>query len=574
MSEPDAPLLPVEDFPDPDDAFLFPRLSERQLEQVARFAERRRFEPGDVLFEQGQRDAPFYVLEEGSVDFFDRRPAGDRYFAKAKAGTFIGDTSIFTGEPTIAACLAAEPCRILAMDRPTLQRMVAQFPEVGDLLLRTMMARRAWLEDHDYGTLQLIGSRWSQETFRLRDFLNRNQVPFRWFAPEGDEESRGLLEQLRVPDEEMPVLIVAGRVLRRPTVAKVADALGLLPMLRGLVDEPYDLIVVGAGPAGLAAAVYGASEGLATLVLDADSPGGQAGTSSKIENYLGFATGISGGELARQAVLQARKFGAVLSNPRPVVALHCEGNFKELELEDGVRVRARTVVLATGAEYRKLDAENLGRFEGSGVYYAAGTPEALQCREEDVLIVGGGNSAGQAAMFMSEHARRVYLVIRGDALTKSMSQYLVNRIEQSPAIEVLTRSQVTAVHGDDKLEAVTLTRPDGKRQVPVSAIFTMIGAVPRTAWLAANDCVALDKNGFMLTGSSSHRVSGTGGAFKQRWPLEREPFFLETTQPGVFAVGDVRAGSVKRVASAVGEGSMAVALVHEVLAEEKQSHRR
>jgi len=551
----------VSDFSDGTDEILSPRLTPRQLSEIARFARAREFAPGEMLFEHGQPEAPFFVIEEGEVGFLDRRADGDRYFAKVSAGTFVGDISMFTGEPTIAACLAATPCRVLEMDRATLQRLVAQFPDVGDLLLRTMMARRAWLENHDYGSLQLIGSRWSRDTFRLRDFLTRNQVPFRWHDPATDEDSRVLLDSLSVTEDQTPVIIAAGKVFRRPQVADVASALGLLPALRGAQDPPYDLVVVGAGPGGLAAAVYGASEGLRTLVLDADSPGGQAGTSSKIENYLGFAAGISGNELARQAVLQARKFGATFSNPLAVETMAERDGVKTLSLSDGSEIRARAVVLAMGAEYRRLDALDIERYEGSGIYYAAGASEAVQCSGEEVIVVGGGNSAGQAAMFMSGYARKVHVVIRGDDLSHSMSQYLIERIEQSPNVQVLTRTKVAAVHGDGRLSQVTLIGPEGSFCVDASAVFVMIGAVPRTQWIARLGCVGLDGNGFVLTGGGRH-----GEAFDDLWRLERDPYFLETTCPGVFAVGDVRSGSVKRVASAVGEGSMAVKFVHEVFA--------
>lgn len=564
MSEPEL-YLPADNVADPDDLTLFPQFSQAQLVQIERLAERCEFAAGQVLFEQGDPELPFLVVEKGSVVFFDQKSGDNRYHSKVAAGTFVGDISIFTGAPSLATCRAAEPVQALVMNRVALQTLIAASPDIGEVLLRTMLARRAWLESHDYGILQLVGSRWSPETFRLRDFLGRNQVPFRWFDPESDAESRTLLEQFGVEEDALPVLIAAGQVLHRPAVADVAAALGLLPTLRGEGDTPYDLIVVGAGPAGLAAAVYGASEGLDTLVLDGDSPGGQAGTSSKIENYLGFATGVSGDELTRQATVQARKFGAVLSNPCTVVTLAAEDGLHALELQDGKRVRAHTVVLATGAEYRKLDAENRERFEGSGVYYAAGAPEARQCRGEDVLIVGGGNSAGQAAMFMSEYASKVYLAIRGDALGKSMSQYLVRRIDESPVVEVLTRTQVTALHGDESLTAVTLVTPNEAQRLEVTAVFTMIGAVPRTAWLRDDDGIVLDEDGFVLTGGLGEDEHSA--AFSARWPLERGPSYLETTRPGVFAVGDVRSGSVKRVASAVGEGSMAVTFVHRALTE-------
>ena len=565
---------PVDDFPDPDDERLFPRLTDEQLGQVKRFAEEQRFERDEVLFEHGERGIPFFVLEDGVVDFLDRRtdgdPDGNRYFARAKTGTFIGDTAVFTGEPSIAVCVAATKCRVLAMQRSTLRDLIASVPSVGDVILQTLMARRAWMEDHAYGTAMLIGPRWSEATFRLRDFLSRNQAPFRWIDPEDDPESRALLDGLQIQDDDLPVIVAAGAVIQQPSTEAVADALGLRPDLRAPDETPYDLIVVGAGPSGLAAAVYGASEGLDTLALDADCPGGQAGLSSKIENYLGFATGISGSELTREAVLQARKFGAVLTNPRRATALRCEDDgTKTLTLEDDSQVRGHAVVLATGAEYRRLRAESIERFENAGVYYVAGAMEARQCQDEDVAIVGGGNSAGQAAMHLAEHARRVYLVCRSAPLGKSMSQYLVERVEASDAVEVLLEAEVTAVHGSERLEAMTLNGSGiAARRVPMSALFVMIGAVPRTEWLAGSG-VALDANGFVPTGDAWTATGRAGRAevepLVSSWTVDRDPYFLETSCPGVFAVGDVRSGSIKRVASAVGEGSMAVKLVHQFL---------
>ena len=375
---------PVDDFPDPDDLALFPRLTEEQRSKVATMAEQRDLDPGETLFDQGVRDAPFYVVVEGSVDFFDTRPGEERYFAKCKAGTFVGDTAIFTGEPTIASCVAAEPCQVLMMSREDLRHLVAEYPDVGDLILQTMTARREWMEGFSYGQMRLIGSRFSREAFELRDFLSRNRIPHHWHDMETDEESQLLMEGLDIGREETPVLVRTQGVLRHPTLPAVAHELGLRTQVG---QQPYDLVVLGAGPAGLAAAVYGASEGLRTLAVDAYAPGGQAGTSSRIENYLGFPTGLSGDELAERATLQARKFGAVLSSLHGFRRLKADGSIKRVELEDDQVLEAHAVIIATGAEYRRLPAEGAQDFEGSGIYYSATHAEALQCTGEEVIGV-------------------------------------------------------------------------------------------------------------------------------------------------------------------------------------------
>ena len=553
--------VPVADFPDPDDLALFPRLTEDQRSKVSTMAERREFDPGEVLFEQGQRDAPFYVVEEGSVDFFDTRPGEERYFAKCKAGTFVGDTAIFTGEPTIASCVAAEPCQVLMMSREDLRRLVAEYPDVGDLILQTMTARREWMEGYSYGQMRLIGSRFSREAFEVRDFLSRNRIPYRWHDMEADEESQVLMEGLDIGSEETPVLVRTQGVLRHPTLPTVASELGLRTQVE---QQPYDLVVLGAGPAGLAAAVYGASEGLNTLAVDAYAPGGQAGTSSRIENYLGFPTGLSGDELAERATLQARKFGAVLSSLHGFRSLEADGLLKRVELEDGQHLEAHAVIIATGAEYRRLPADGAQDFEGSGIYYSATHAEALQCAGEEVLVVGGGNSAGQAALNLARYASRVYLVIRRGSLEETMSRYLIDRIVRNDAIELVTDTELRAFHGENgELQAATAVdrRDDSERTLHTRAVFAMIGAIPRSE--ALQGAVGLDERGFVVTGEDASRHPDFG----YHWTGEdRQPYLLETTRPGVFAVGDVRSGSTKRVASAVGEGSMAVTYVHQVLA--------
>lgn len=550
---------PADERPDPDDEELFPRLPEPLLEDVARQAVCREFAAGEVLFQQGEPEAPFFVVESGRVVFFDRNRSDGPgvYFAESGAGTFVGDTANFTGEPTVIECRAIEPTRVLELTGEQLRTLVANHADAGDLILRTLMARRAWGEGHGYGQLQVIGPMSRPETLRLREFLGRNQVPFNCRDTEEDAATAGLLRRLGVREEQTPLLLAAGRIHRNPSIADVARGLGLCP---DLDDEPYDITVVGGGPGGLAAAVYAASEGLRTLLLEASAPGGQAGTSSKIENYLGFTTGISGAELTRQAVLQARKFGVTISTPTAVNRIDCTGDVKTLRLDDGRSVRARVVVLATGAEYRRLGARGCDRLEGMGVYYAAGHLEAEHVRGKRVMVVGGGNSAGQAAVFLSQRCEHVDLVIRRESLEETMSQYLISRIEAEENIDLLARAEVEALEGPEgELEAAEIRTPEGRRRVPCSAVFCMIGAEPRTGWLRG--CCALDDRGFVLTGPEAKASPHFAG----HWPLDRDPFLLETTRPGVLAVGDVRAGSVKRVAAAVGEGSMVVTFVHQIL---------
>jgi thioredoxin reductase (NADPH) len=555
---------PAGNMPDQASPSLYPILPDHLLHAIASRATCTCFQPGEQVFPQGRRNAPFYVIEQGRVVFFDRNLADpDEYFASVSTGMFIGDLAMFTGEPTIAECRALEPTRVLTLTIDQLRQLIRENAEAGDLILKTFMARRDWLEGQGLGQIQILGPGSCPGTYALRDFLGRNQIPFVWRDPETQKDARLLVEQFNVAPKEFPILIREGNVHRNPQLRSIAACIGLLPELK---DEPYDLAVVGAGPGGLAAAVYGASEGLDTLVLDASAPGGQAATSSKIENYLGFTTGISGKNLAREAVLQARKFGATLASPACVQHIDCQGDHKTLTLDDNRTIKARAVILAMGARYRRLDLEQGERFEGVGLYYAAGHLEAVHCSRKPVVVVGGGNSAGQAAVFLSQHASKVHIVIRRDSLADTMSDYLIQRIHREPNIELITRSEIAALHGGNHLEAIDLASPQGNRGLPCAALFVMIGAEPRTDWL--RDCCTLDEKGFILTG----RDALAHPEHTQHWTLhgstpDREPDYLETSRPGIFAVGDTRSGSVKRVATAVGEGAMAIALVHRFLQE-------
>src|SRR5215213_8198665 len=433
------------------------------------------FAPGEVLYEHAVRDVPFFVLRGGLVEFVDRKPGKDVHIAQADGGTFIGDIAVFTGEPSISACVAVEPTDVLVFDRAQLRDLVVLWPEFGEHIFRTLLARRAWHEAEGHGVMRLIAPVGSRRAFEVRDLLERNLLPVRWYDVDTDDESAAMLEWLDIPREETPVLVHATNVMRNPSAAQVARSLGLRAEVDG---ERFDLVVLGAGPAGLAASVYGGSEGMRTFVAEAWAPGGQAGTSTRIENYLGFPSGISGIELTRKATLQARRFDAVLSSFHKAVEL-ADGpeGLVRVDLDDGQHVLARTVVMATGAKWRELQAEGVDRFRGAGVYHAAMATDAERCRDEDVVVVGGGNSAGQAAVHLASRARSVRIVVRGKALKSTMSAYLVDRIERSPHIEVLTETEITAVHGSATVESVSLRNGDGSvRQERTTAVFVMIGA--------------------------------------------------------------------------------------------------
>jgi thioredoxin reductase (NADPH) len=549
---------PVEDFLDPDHPTLFPRLTPEQISYLAEIGTRLSFARGDLVFEHGQRETPLYVVETGALDIIDQAPEGDRYFTQCRPGTFAADISMFTGEPTLAAGFAAEPTSLVALPPEDVRRVVATAAELGDLLLRTMVTRREWLQGRGLGQQRLIGSRWSGEAFAVRELLERNLVPFTWHDLNTDEESRVLLEGLGIGDAECPVLVRSDSVIRQATVASVADEVGLRAQVDG---RSFDVIVIGGGPAGLAAAVYASSEGLTTLVLERFAPGGQAGTSARIENYLGFPTGLTGADLARRATLQARKFGAVISSVHE--AAHVSepeaGGSREIGLADGQRVRGRCVVLAPGADYRRLPAENADRFEGQGLYYAATHIEAQQCAQEVVVVVGGGNSAGQAVVKLAGHARRVHVVARRP-LEAAMSRYLVDQIEAKSNVHVWSGCEVRALEGDETLESVVISGAGPDRRVQTSAVFAMIGASPRSEGLV--DYVGQDDKGFVVTGAEARRHPD----FSRHWNgLERGPLMLECTRPGVFAIGDVRRGSTKRVAAAVGDGALVVRSLHAAL---------
>jgi thioredoxin reductase (NADPH) len=540
---------PLAETPDRDGAF--PRLSEGQIAALSVEGRRRRTEAGEVLFSEGEEHYDFFVVLEGTVAVLaGRGTEAGRLVAVHGPGRFLGELSLLSGQPAFHTAVVGEPGAVLQVPVERLLRIVSEDAALGDLVMRAYLLRRELLSGLGAG-LKIVGSRFLADTRRLCDFAARNRLPHRWIDPERDPAAEALLRRLEVGPEETPVVVWGGRVLRNPSNAELAQVFGLRSpdVPTGVVD----LIVVGAGPAGLAAAVYGASEGLMTVVVDGVATGGQASTSSRIENYLGFPAGVSGAELAERAAIQARKFGARLAVGAEATALeHRDGHYA-IGLDDETTLETRAGMIATGARYRKLAVERLERFEGAGVYYAATFMEAQLCAGEEVAVVGGGNSAGQATVFLARHARRVHLLLRHRELERDMSRYLADRIERTPGVEVQTETEVRELDGDDALDGIVVEhRPSGaRRRLDVRELFVFIGADPCTGWL--RDMVALDQRGYVLTGADAARASGR----------EEQSQLLETSLPGMFAVGDVRSASIKRVASAVGEGSMAVRLVHQ-----------
>jgi thioredoxin reductase (NADPH) len=542
-------------------AQVFPRLTDAQIERIKAHGQVRRVEAGETLLAQGD-SARIFVVTAGSVETVRGVGEAEEIIVVHGVGSFTGEMAILSGRRGLARTRARESGEVIEVDRAQLMALVQTDSELSELIMRAYILRRLELIARGSADVVLLGSRHSAGTLRIREFLTRNGHPISYIDLEQDAEAQEFLDRFHVGVADVPVLICGGRaVLRNPTNQQIADCLGL----NAPIDHSHvrDTVIVGAGPAGLAAAVYGASEGLDVLVLESSAPGGQAGSSSRIENYLGFPMGISGEELAGRAYSQAQKFGAQVAVAKEARALRCVRRPYAIELEDGTTVPARTIVIATGASYRKLAVADLARFEGAGVYYGATAMEAQYCKGEDIVIVGGGNSAGQAAVYLAPSVRRVSMLVRGAGLAETMSRYLIRRIEQSPNIELRTRAEIVSLEGGDRLEAI-LWRDNQTMVVERNAVghvFVMTGAEPTTRWL--DGCVARDEKGFIKTGPDLSREDLRAA----EWPLSRAPHLLETSLPGIFAVGDVRSGNQKRVASAVGEGSTAIALVHQVLKE-------
>ena len=535
----------------------FPTLSPEQIARIGSFARERSLAHGERLWEQGDRNLPLFVVVSGEIEILSGK---DQVVTVHRQGGFTGDVALLSDRPAVVSARALGETRVLELPSARVRGLVQTDPELMEIFLRAFIRRRIALVAHGGGAIALIGSHRSAGTLALQEFLTRNNLPFAYLDVDQDPEVERTLDGFGLGLDDVPVLMCRGeRVLRKPTIEQAGEHLGLN---RVDADGVRDLVVIGAGPAGLAAAVYAASEGLDVLVVEASAPGGQAGASSRIENYLGFPTGISGQHLAGRALVQAEKFGARIAVARTAARLSCDGRPYRVDVGGGVRLGARAVIVATGVQYRKPELRDLARFEGLGVYYCATPIEASYCRGEDVVVVGGGNSAGQAAVFLSGQVRHVHMLVRGPRLAESMSRYLVRRIEETPSITLRTRTEVCALEGEARLERVTWCEGGGARTiVDARHVFLMTGADPNTAWL--DGCVALDDRGFVKAGPDL--VAGDLQA--AGWPLERPPFLFETSRPGVFAVGDVRANSVKRVAAAVGEGSVCVQLVHKVLAE-------
>jgi thioredoxin reductase (NADPH) len=554
-------MLPTINTPDRQ-AEAFPVLTPAQIARIRPHATVRSVQAGEVLFEPGKSGMSCFVVLTGKLDIAMAGLFGEQVFVTYGPGQFSGEVVLISGARSLSRGRLTEPGEFLELSADALRTLIARDAELSDIFMRAFLPRRVALISEGLGNVTVLGSQHSSNTLRLREFLIRNGHPHGYVDLDSDQGSQELLDRFDIKLEDVPVVICSGKsVLRNPTNQKLAECLGLT----GHADEHhiYDVAIVGAGPAGLAAAVYTASEGLDAVVIESEFPGGQAGTSSKIENYLGFPKGISGQELTGRAVLQAEKFGAQMMVGQRVMKIRCDEQPYQLTLENAGLIDTRSIVIASGAQYNKPNVENLAQFEGQGIYYAATFMEAQLCTGDDIVVVGGGNSAGQAAVFLAETVRKVYMLVRGKELSETMSRYLIQRIVENPGIELHFQTEIVALAGDSYLERVTwLNRATGEKSVhDIRHVFVMAGGSPRTEWL--RECVALDKQGFILTGRDLDPVLESAPI---KWPFSRPPQMLETSLPAVFAVGDIRSGNVKRVASAVGEGSISIHLVHSALA--------
>ena len=539
---------------------IFPTLTESQLQRISRFGTRRTVKDGEILFRQGDEGTHFFVILQGELDVVQPHGETETLIVRHQPGNFTGETAMLSGRRALATGRFRGDGEVVDIPPSGLRNLIVTDAELSELLMRAFILRRVALINNHFGDAVVVGSHHCARTQALREFLERNAHPYTYLDVEQDEGARALVERFQIGPQDIPVLICRGtKVLKVPTNEEVAECLGFNA---GIVCSAVrDVVVVGAGPAGLSAAVYAASEGLDVLVLETNAPGGQAGYSAKIENYLGFPTGISGQALAGRAFTQAQKFGAEVAIASTAARLDCSGRPYAIELENGHQVRARNVVIASGAEYRKLDLANLARFENAGVFYGAMFLDKKLLEGAEVVVVGGGNSAGQAAVYLSGIASHVHMLVRAGGLADSMSRYLIRRIEESPKITLRTRTEIVGLSGNTELERVRWRNgaTGETEERPIRHVFCMMGASPCTRWLEG--CVALDDKGFVKTGQDlTHEDLASTD-----WTLSRPPLLLETSRPGVFAVGDVRSGNVKRVASAVGEGSICIQLVHRIL---------
>lgn len=556
-------MLPTINAPDRQ-AEAFPILNPAQIDRIRPYGKVRSVLAGEVLFEPGTQGMSCFLVLSGKLDIAVPALSGEHLFVTYSRGQFSGEVVLISGARALSRGRVAEAGEFLEVSPDALHALLARDAELSDIFMRAFILRRVAMISQGWGNVTILGSQHSADTLRLREFLTRNGHPYSYVDLDRDKDSQELLDRFGVSIEEIPVVICSATkaVLRNPTNQKLAECLGLT----GQIEESrlYDVAIVGAGPAGLAAAVYAASEGLDAVVLESEFPGGQAGASSKIENYVGFPMGISGQELSSRAVVQAEKFGARMMVGEKVAKIQCDQRPYQLTLENGVVIGARSIVIATGAQYNKPKVESLGHYEGQGIYYAATFMEAQLCTGEDVIVVGGANSAGQAAVFLAESVRKVYMLVRGKALSETMSRYLIQRIVENPAIELHLQTEIVGLEGASHLEKVCwVNKATSERSDhDIRHVFVMAGASPHTAWLGG--CLALDEQAFILTGRDLDPVLGS---VPVKWPLSRPPQMLETSLPAVFAVGDIRSGNVKRVASAVGEGSISIHLVHRALTE-------
>ncbi|MDB4995135.1 MAG: Thioredoxin reductase [Myxococcaceae bacterium] len=543
-------------------AQMFPHLTAAQIARIEAIGRRRDIHAGEILFEVGDQNTRFYVVLSGGIEVMRVISGREERITVHEAGQFTGEINMLSARRSLARARVASDGVAIVVERDDLRTLVQRDPELSEILMRAFILRRVALMTQDTNDMVLIGSRHSASTQRIREFLSRNGEPFTYHDIESDPSVQGMLDRFHVGVDEVPIIVCqGGRVLKNPSTEDLASKLGL----SGALDPATvrEVVIVGAGPAGLAAAVYAASEGLDVLVLESTAPGGQAGTSSRIENYLGFPTGISGQALAGRALTQAEKFGAEVGIGRSVARLDCSTRPYRLVLSDGQVVRTRTIVIACGVRYRRLELPSLSRFEGAGVFYSATHLEGLLCRGEEVVVVGGGNSAGQAAVFLSGIASHVHMLVRGRGLADSMSRYLIQRIESIPNVTLRTRCEIEALEGEHGLERVRWRNLDDGDRVTrnIRNVFLMTGADPNTSWL--DGCLRLDEKRFVKTGADLLPEE----LASEHWPMARSPHLMETTVPGVFCTGDARASSVKRVASAVGEGAICVQLVHRALQE-------
>jgi len=541
---------------------IFPVLTSAQEARVLAHGQRRTVEHDEIIVELNQLITKVYVVVSGQLHVFHVANGQQHVVAICNPGMFTGELNVLSGRRGLLRIRAAEKSELIEIEREALHALIETDSELSDIFLRAYILRRLELIARGFGDIVLIGSSHSLDVLRIKEFLTRNYQPYSYIDLERDADVQEVLDRFTLSIDDLPVLICRGTaVLHNPTNEEITSCLGF----NEGIDQTQvrDLIIIGAGPAGLAAAVYAASEGLDVLVIESSGPGGQAGSSSKIENYLGFPTGISGHDLAGRAYAQSQKFGAQMLIAKDAKGLTCDRRPYKVLIADGESVPARTVIIASGAQYRRLNLENLSKFEGAGIYYGATHLEAQLCAGEEVVVVGGGNSAGQAAVFLAQTTRRVHMLVRSDGLAKTMSRYLIRRIEQTPNIELHSNTEVISLEGNDHLERVTWRNNQSGQTASrnIAHLFSMTGAVPNSSWL--NGCVTCDQIGFIKTGLDLT----TEDLAKAQWPLKRSPFLLETSLPGVFAIGDIREGSVKRVASAVGEGSIAVSFVHQALAE-------